>query len=757
MPLWKNKNKHLEDVEHSAGTTSVEDVHNDGLVLGGERGRRGLNVLGELLDALVLSVVLEGALGDHVIGLDEHQLDPLLVNQLGGQGGGDGVALVLHGEVLANAVTTNVKHLLGEAFLDQGEQLLEEGIIGLHVSQGVGHGISHLGDGHGDLLGEVGKSSRVVVVLSEEQLTLESGQLAELHQDVLDDLGLVVHELLLGEEHGAGHLAGGSDHTALVGRGVLDDGHLALLEQAGSGLRGDEDVGALDDQLGGRLLLLVEEGAPVVSVHGVGATTSGHKSITLHAVVHGVASVDALLVVGHHHEALLGQLGGVEVSDGKGLLHQSQQLLLVQALGVLSNTEAIGHTDNLAVGAVVSEQDADQVARDVSVRAAGHLHGEAVLVGVDAQGAAQGHVQVHHDTLGGHTIHLVVDAVVLLGGHEGIGDGVASHGGALDDPVDIIRDHLLIGAEVDQLVLLVEVHQLGHAVLHDEVKHGVGESLDGLAHGERAGALLDGGGVHQDDTLGTSLGNVLVLQLLGQREAVHLVELAGALLSVLVTVTGGHDTQTTTGNVAEAVVETVEVAAVHEEETERQRSLGGGADGAGGHDDGVHSQTERIAVSVEEVGAQGALHRLEDLAEHQDGLVLLQHGDLGLDGGAAILVSLVGQSRGQLGVEALQEQLGDGVRNADVVLVRVDQLDDGLDTGELLGIGLVERAVKHGAEGGDHLGLVQAQLGVSVEAQVGGLVVEPLGALQVRREGLRELRVGVQVQLRLKCKDKYCD
>ena len=68
--------------------------------------------------------------------------------------------------------------------------------------------------------------------------------------------------------------------------------------------------------------------------------------------------------------------------------------------------------------------------------------------------------------LGGDSVLLVVDASLRLGGDERRGHGVASGRSARCHPIDVLRCDVLVGAEVQQLVLTP-------AAAHDRISLGI--------------------------------------------------------------------------------------------------------------------------------------------------------------------------------------------------------------------------------------------------------------------------------------------
>mmetsp|Transcript_23670 Transcript_23670/g.68447 ORF Transcript_23670/g.68447 Transcript_23670/m.68447 type:complete len:367 (-) Transcript_23670:1335-2435(-) len=144
---------------------------------------------------------------------------------------------------------------------------------------------------------------------------------------------------------------------------------------------------------------------------------------------------------------------------------------------------------------------------------------------------------------------------------------------------------VLVGAEIQDLALALHVTAVDAAVVGHHAVQQSADVLDearplrglGLATagrldrclrlgGLRAGPGVPGGvlGVREDDALRATLGNVLVLHVLRQREVVTLVEQGGSVTLVRRPVPRQHDADTTSGNIPEAHMEAHEGPAADE-------------------------------------------------------------------------------------------------------------------------------------------------------------------------------------------------
>jgi hypothetical protein len=134
--------------------------------------------------------------------------------------------------------------------------------------------------------------------------------------------------------------------------------------------------------------------------------------------------------------------------------------------------------------------------------------------------------------------------------------------------------------------------------------------------------------VHEDHSLGTTLGNVLVLKLLTVAETEHLIEMSPAFERLGVAVGRSDDSEPTTSDVSESAVEPVEVSSVREEDSEGNLLLVGAIKlFRKEHDTWVHSEGESVSVVVVEICFQGSLDDLQHSLEGVSGLLALKSGE----------------------------------------------------------------------------------------------------------------------------------
>ena len=86
--------------------------------------------------------------------------------------------------------------------------------------------------------------------------------------------------------------------------------------------------------------------------------------------MHRAARGDALGRVGQREDAALAELRRVERRDRQVFSEESQEVVHGEPVGVLRAAGAIGEADDAHVGAVVTVEDLEHVARDVAVGAA---------------------------------------------------------------------------------------------------------------------------------------------------------------------------------------------------------------------------------------------------------------------------------------------------------------------------------------------------------------------------------------------------
>ena len=192
----------------------------------------------------------------------------------------------------------------------------------------------------------------------------------------------------------------------------------------------------------------------------------------------------------------------------------------------------------------------------------------------------------------------------------------------------------------------------------DQVEQRVHELLDALVQQPRA--LLAGDGVDQADGLGAALGDVLVLELLRPRQPEALVEVAARLGHVDVGRGRQNDTEPAAGNVGEADMVAVEMAARDEEDAVRlvgeARRRGQPVEHAV-EEGRVEAERERPPPRDEEVGAHGVPHRRRDGAE-QRGRVLVADRRLRTLGGGVELTEEDRLVHGARRVEAGDQKVG---------------------------------------------------------------------------------------------------
>mmetsp|Transcript_844 Transcript_844/g.3048 ORF Transcript_844/g.3048 Transcript_844/m.3048 type:complete len:221 (-) Transcript_844:1541-2203(-) len=160
-----------------------------------------------------------------------------------------------------------------------------------------------------------------------------------------------------------------------------------------------------------------------------------------------------------------------------------------------------------------------------------------------------------------------------------------------------------------------------------EVEERVGKCLDARVDDE-IGADVVGmpEGLHEAHGLCSTLGDVFVLQLLGECERVGLVVVPPALHLVLFHRGRGHHAQPPPRDLAEANMEPIESAAVHEEHA--VGCVGAHHSAPVSHELRVEPECEREAPGQVEVGAQYGIHGVESLTQHRASVLRL---DVSLD------------------------------------------------------------------------------------------------------------------------------
>ena len=150
---------------------------------------------------------------------------------------------------------------------------------------------------------------------------------------------------------------------------------------------------------------------------------------------------------------------------------------------------------------------------------------------------------------------------------------------ALDDPVEVFGDNLLVGSQINELLLSFEkvydlrlCHRLGRGQVEDSVckyLYGAAEDVVAVCGGIFVGKVDDA------HCLRAALGHIFILELLGEREVVDFVEVAATLERVKLRIGRRDDAKASARDVAKADVERVHAGPVDEVDAVRDRSAKG--------------------------------------------------------------------------------------------------------------------------------------------------------------------------------------
>ena len=195
------------------------------------------------------------------------KVDSFSVHHLGSKRCSKCIADVLNRNSLLDSVTCHFHKLLGQMFVEQWQQLLVQWVGGLEINQRHAESILGLVNSVRNTFAEVWECSWVVLELSEHELfatnqALEEvvrnhcgrydaylgfqlSKLAQLLENIRHDFVLDSHELCLIQQHGRADFVRGSDHTALVGGGILHDAHASLLKELDSSISCQEEIRTL--------------------------------------------------------------------------------------------------------------------------------------------------------------------------------------------------------------------------------------------------------------------------------------------------------------------------------------------------------------------------------------------------------------------------------------------------------------------------------------------------------------------------------
>lgn len=302
---------------------------------------------------------------------------------------------------------------------------------------------------------------------------------------------------------------------------------------------------------------------------------------------------------------------------------KTKELLTVETLGVDKDTRAI---DN---GGVLLVTELDLVASQVTVGTTGlHLAdggGVKLELSVDT-------LDVLTDGQSSHAVSVVGNTTKLgrLAGKERLPPGSATRASVLSSPVDELSS-VLIRTQEEDLLLAVKVDNgvLDTGGLGGQEK--IKDTIDVLLESLASTVLLLG--VQEDNTLGTTLRDILVLALLSAGKTVVLIEERSGVDAVSLLVARLDDSDTTSRDVLESEVETSRLGADDEEHA---------VEGLGvldvGEERGVETEAQGNLCGCEVVGLEDGV--VEDSESSKDHLVVLVVNVLG----DLVLESIVGEN-----------------------------------------------------------------------------------------------------------------
>ena len=239
----------------------------------------------------------------------------------------------------------------------------------------------------------------------------------------------------------------------------------------------------------------------------------------------------------------------------------------------------------------------------------------------------------------------MVDAGVALAGDDPRAEHVALFDRAAAHPLDHVVEHVLVRADLDDLLLAGGVDdrfvaELALVVVVDQRQERVEDAA--LRRPEDGLELAVAGELEQREHLGAALVDVLVLLVLGVGEHKALAErlAAGVLVGVAelerVVLHAGHDrAPAAAGDLVEADLEAERLAPPEEEDPvgalgRERRRVGGRELFVVAHEGGVEAERQRALAGREIVALEDALEEVQHARQHgADPLVLL--GDAAVD------------------------------------------------------------------------------------------------------------------------------
>lgn len=393
------------------------------------------------------------------------------------------------------------------------------------------------------------------------QLT-ESGRLSVLEDHVLNVLFVV-------ETHTGEDLEGRRGDTTLVGARVLVKDNTSLLKPESS-LLGEEQVGAFDDVLEMGLAVGVDELGNVGNVDGFGTTTTGNKEVGLDAEVEVVSEFSTIgddftawqlvvLVLDKNLVSLGAKLGLVEVRNWLSGLGETNKLRSIQSMGIVQDTGTVDNGDSLVLG------QQDLVGSEISIGTTGLEFGDILL---SETVSLEYTVDVLSDRERGHTVSVVRDTAKGFGrftSGERLPPRRRPSTSVVSSPVHELGS-VLVGTKEENLGIL-SARNVNDGPLNTRASSWK-QKVD-----DRVDVLLEALGIvgiesWENGTLGTTLRDILVLQVLSRGQGIVLIEESSDVGVVVLLASGSNDTNTTTRDVSESDVETSEVRADDEEHAE---------------------------------------------------------------------------------------------------------------------------------------------------------------------------------------------
>ena len=304
--------------------------------------------------------------------------------------------------------------------------------------------------------------------------------------------------------------------------------------------------------------------------------------------------------------------------------HDATQLFAIDSVRIVQHCCSIQNQPHLHCRAAL-QHDAQRVSGHVTVGAAGHLQRERFAADIDSGLLSHRDFGELDHPGGGDAVLLVIYAEALAG-HDADAQDIAPLLRKRGNRFDHAIVHVLVRADFDRLVIAVIVNDTpvrGPAVFGDEdIQESVGNTILQLVEPEVFCISPPGRvqirGIQHQRHLGAPLVNILVLQVLGVGQNIHLAEDRIGRGDVVVRTAGDNGPPSPPGDIGKADMVTGSETAEEEGYPERKRlgDIGGKFLAQLPQVGRIEPEGQRLFFNHEEVGLEGIGHKQQAAAVH---------------------------------------------------------------------------------------------------------------------------------------------